>query len=109
MISRECTAREAYSDRSMPRTLENLTQGTAVLCGETHVGAVLAVYAEGETRSAAIVVVDWSGRAVPVSLPANEVMTIDERGVVLMNADPAYYASLVDFDASRFPTVHKLS
>jgi hypothetical protein len=109
MISRECIAREAYSVRSMPRTLENLTQGTAVLCGETRVGAVLAVYAEGETRSAALIVVDWSGRPAPVSLPANEVMTIDERGVVLMNADPAYYGSLVEFDASRFPTVHKIS
>lgn len=93
----------------MPRTLENLTQGTAVLCGETRVGAVLSVYAEGETRSAALIIVEWDGRPGPVSLPANEVMTIDERGVVLMNADPAYYASLVEFDASRFPTVHKLT
>ena len=109
MISRESIRREAYSNRSMPRTLETLTPGTPVYCGDTHVAAVRAVYAEGETRSAALIALDWNGRSIPVSLPATEVMTIDERGVVLMNADPHAYATLIDFDESRYPTVHKLS
>jgi len=93
----------------MPRTLETLTPGTAVYCGETRVGAVRAVYAEGESRSAALIVVDWDGRPGPISLPANEVRTVDEDRVTLMNSDPHTYATLVEFEESRYPTVHKLS
>lgn len=108
-VSRESTAREAYSNRSMPRILENLSPGTAVYCGETRVGAVLAVYAEGDTRSAALIVVAWDGRSVPVSLPATEVQSVEDRGLLLMATDPHTYASLVEFDESRYPTVHKLT
>jgi hypothetical protein len=92
----------------MARTLETLDLGTPVFCGDERVGDVRALYAEGHARSVEWIVVGWDGGR-DVAVPATEVEDIEERGVVLMHADRHFYDDFVDFDASRFPTVHKLA
>ncbi len=101
----------AYVSRStMAHTLEALTPGTPVFCGETRVGNVRALYSEGHSRIPALIVVRWSfgGRSEDVAVPTDEVETVSDRGVELMQLDPAQYATLAQFDPKRFPTVHPL-
>ena len=92
----------------MARTLETLDLGTPVYCGETHVAEVRALYAEGTARSVEMLVVRWGSRG-DVALPAAEVESVEERGVILMHADPNFYADLAEFNEAKYPTVHKLS
>ncbi len=93
----------------MARTLETLDPGTPVLAGETRVGEVVAVYAEGDARSAEIVVVHWDARDGDVVVPATEVLTIDDAGVRLIRQEADQYDDLAPFDADRFPTMKKLA
>lgn len=93
---------------SMARTLEALEPGTPVFAGETRVGAVSAVYAEGNARAAEIVVVRWDASGDELAVPAGQVQAIDERGVHLMRREPDQYADLAPFDAARFTTMKKL-
>lgn len=108
--SRESRSTEAYFFRStMAHTLESLQPGTPVYCGDQHVGDVRAVYAEGESRVAELIVVHWNlGRDEDVALPTSEVVAVTDRGVELINGDPHTYATLATFDAVRYPTVHPL-
>ena len=102
---------KAYVSRStMAHTLETLTPGTPVYCGETRVGAVRALYSEGSSRIPALIVVRWSygERTDDVAVPTDEVETVSDRGVELMQIDPEHYATLATFDPARFPTVHPL-
>jgi hypothetical protein len=92
----------------MARTLESLDLGTPVCCGDARVGTVSGLYAEGSARDVEWVIVAWDGRG-DLAVPATEVEAIDDRGVVLMNDEPQAYDDLIAFDASRFPTVHKLA
>jgi hypothetical protein len=94
----------------MAHTLETLTPGTPVLCGDTHVGDVVALYSEGQSRIPALIVVRWSygGRTDDVAVPSDEVETVSDRGVELMQTEPEQYATLASFDPARFPTVHPL-
>ncbi len=101
----------AYVSRStMAHTLEALTPGTPVFCGDTRVGDVRALYGQGHSRIPALIVVHWSygGRTDDVAVPTDEVESVSDRGVELMQADPEQYATLASFDPSRFPTVHPL-
>ena len=110
MKARESLCAEAYFLRStMAHMLEALEPGTPVWCGAQGVGTVRAVYAEGDARSAELVVVHWTyNRDDDVAVPAVEIASIDAHGVTMMNADPTSYAFLPPFDAARFPTVHPL-
>jgi len=94
----------------MAHTLESLTPGTPVFCGASQVGAVRALYGEGQARLPALIVVAWSfgGREEDVAVPAEEVESVTDRGVELMQIDPAQYATLAAFEPARFPTVHPL-
>jgi len=93
----------------MARTLETLDLGTPVFCGETRVGDVRGLYAEGSSaRSVEWVVVDWAGRG-DVAVPAIEIGSVDERGVTLIQAEPREYEGLPAFNEQRFPTVRKLA
>jgi hypothetical protein len=92
----------------MARTLETLDLGTPVFCGETQVGTVRGLYAEGESRAVEWVVVAWDGRG-NVAIPAIDVGTVDEHGVSLMQSDPRSYDGTPEFEESRFPTVRKLA
>ncbi len=100
----------AYNSGStMARTLESLQPGTPVFAGPTRVGTVGAVYAEGGSRSAEIVVARWDALGADVMIPSTEIERIDERGVHLMRQEADQYADLAPFDAARFPTLKKLA
>jgi hypothetical protein len=92
----------------MARTLETLDLGTPVFCGETRVGTVSGLYAEGHAKSVEWVVVSWADRG-DLAVPATEVEDIADRGVVLMHEETRFYDDLIDFNEARFPTVHKLA
>jgi hypothetical protein len=107
---RERLGREAYTlGSTMARTLETLAPGTSVFAGETRIGEVVAVFAEGDARSAEIVVVHWDAREDDVAVPTTEVLTIDDDGVHLMRREADQYNDLAPFDADRFPTMKKLT
>ena len=108
--SRETRPAGAYSFRSMTaHTLESLKPGTPVYAGETHVADLRAVYAFEGTRQAELLVLHWLDRNEDVALSANEVESVDDRGVQLINSDPHTYATLLTFDPARFPTVRPLT
>ncbi|HEY4439196.1 MAG TPA: hypothetical protein VGN14_02015 [Candidatus Elarobacter sp.] len=93
----------------MARTLESLDPGTPVLAGETQVGVVSGVYADGSSRSADIVAVRWDARGGDVAVPATEIMSIDAAGVRLIRQEPDQYADLAPFDPARFPTLRRIA
>jgi hypothetical protein len=93
----------------MARTLESLDPGTPVFAGDTRVGEVRAVYAEGDARSAELVVVSWDARdGDDVAVPSTEILSIDGAGVRLIRQESDQYADLAPFDASNFPTMKQL-
>jgi len=93
----------------MAHTLETLEPGTPVYVGEVRVGDVRAVYTEGNSRQAELVVVHWDDRNEDVAVPATEVGSLDEAGVRLIAPEITTYATLSTFDPVRFPTVHPLT
>jgi hypothetical protein len=99
----------AYNSGStMARTLESLEPGTAVFAGDTRVGDVRGVFAEGDARSAELLVVHWDATGDEVAIPTTEVADVSERGVELMRREADQYADLAPFDADRFPTMKRL-
>ena len=100
----------AYNSGStMARTLESLDPGTPVFAGSTRVGDVRAVYAEGDSRSADLVVVSWDARdGDNVAIPSTEILSLTEDGVQLMRQEPDQYADLAPFDPASFPTMKQL-
>jgi hypothetical protein len=107
--SRERRARGAYNSGStMARTLESLEPGTPVYAGETLVGEVRGVYADGDARSAELLCVYWNDRDEEVSIPTTEVLSVEERGVQLMRRESDQSADLAPFDIARYPTLKKL-
>ena len=110
LVSRERNAREAYKlGSTMARTLESLDPGTPVLAGETRVGTVTGVYAEGDARSAHLVAVRWAASGDTVAVPASEIATIDDAGVRLIRQEPDQYADLAPFDEARFVGLRRLT
>lgn len=108
--SRERNAREAYkSGSTMARTLESLHLGTPVFAGETRVGTVTGVYAEGDARSAHLIAVRWDASGDNVAVPAGEISTVDDTGVRLIRQEPDQYADLAPFDESRFIGLRRLA
>ncbi|MGD1067747.1 MAG: hypothetical protein ABR975_13105 [Vulcanimicrobiaceae bacterium] len=93
----------------MARTLESLTAGTPVFAGETRVGDVRGVYAEGDARSAELVVVHWDALRVDVGVPATEIEDIDDEGVSLVRTEADQYKDFTPFDPSRYPTLRKIA
>jgi hypothetical protein len=92
----------------MARTLETLTLGTPVYCGETRVGEVRGLYTEGSSRAVEWVVVNWVARG-DVAVPAIEIGSVDDHGVSLIQSEPREYDGLPAFNEQRFPTVRKLA
>ena len=100
----------AYNSGStMARILESLEPGTPVFVGETQVGDVRAVYAEGDARSAELLVVHWDATGDDVAVPATEVQDLSERGVELMRRESDQDAGWPSFDAERFPTMKRIA
>ena len=99
----------AYNSGStMARFLESLEPGTPVFAGETRVGDVRAVFAEGDARSAELLVVHWDATGDEVVIPTIEVQDVSERGVELMRREAGQYADLAPSDAERFPTMKRI-
>ena len=96
------------SGSTMARTLESLEPGTSVYAGETRVGDVRGVFAEGDARAAELLVVHWEATGDEVAVPATEVQDVSERGVELLRRESDQYADLAPFDAARFPTMKRL-
>lgn len=106
---RERPGRKAYNlGSTMARTLESLDPGTPVYAGETRVGTVRGVYAEGDARIAEILVVHWDARQEDVAVPTTEVESVDDKGVQLMRQESDQYDDLAPFEAANFPTMRKL-
>ncbi|HTW83175.1 MAG TPA: hypothetical protein VMD91_03780 [Candidatus Sulfotelmatobacter sp.] len=80
-----------------------------MFAGETRVGDVRGVYAEGDARSAELIVVHWDALGSDVGVPATEIESIDEDGVSLIRTEPDAYEDFAPFDASRFPTLRKIA
>ena len=100
----------AYNSGStMARTLESLDPGTPVFAGSTRVGDVRAVYAEGDSRSADLVIVSWDARdGENVAVPSTEILSVTDDGVQLIRQESDQYADLAPFDPSSFPTMKQL-
>ena len=100
----------AYNSGStMARILESLEPGTPVFVGETRVGDVRAVYAEGDARAAELLVVHWDASGDDVGVPVTEVQDLTERGVELIRREAGQEADWPPFDAARFPTLKRLT
>ncbi|HEX3466213.1 MAG TPA: hypothetical protein VHS78_19350 [Candidatus Elarobacter sp.] len=91
----------------MARTLESLDPGTPVYAGETRVGDVRAVYAEGNARIAELLIVHWDARGEDVAIPTTEVESVDD-GVRLIRQEPDQYEDFAPWDAASFPTMKRL-
>jgi hypothetical protein len=93
----------------MARTLESLDPGTPVFAGATRVGDVRAVYAEGDSRSADLVIVSWDARdGENVAVPSTEILSVTDDGVQLIRQESDQYADLAPFAPSSFPTMKRL-
>lgn len=89
--------------------LETLDPGTAVYCGERHVGTIDGVYAEGQSEVAEYVVVRWDSRdGTPVLIATKDVQTIEQRGVTLMGEDPEQYVTAPRFEARLYPSFRRI-
>lgn len=89
--------------------METLDPGTPVYCGETRVGSVDGVYAEGHSEVAEYLVVRWESRKdVPVLVATKDVENLEKRGVVLMGANPDQYITAPVFDLKLYPGFRRL-
>jgi hypothetical protein len=96
------------SGSTMAATLESLDPGTPVYAGDTRVGDVRAVYAEGNARIAELLIVHWDARGEEVAIPTTEVASVDEGAVRLIRQEPDQNDDFTSWDASRFPTMKRL-
>ena len=80
-----------------------------MFCGETRVGVVDGVFAEGKAEVAEYLSVRWAARGdLPVLVATKDVETISERGVVLMGAEPSAYETAPRFDPKLYPSFRRL-
>jgi hypothetical protein len=96
------------SGSTMAATLESLDPGTPVYAGDTRVGEVRAVYAEGNARIAELLIVHWDARGEEVAIPTTEVASVDEGAVRLIRQESDQNDDFTSWDASRFPTMKRL-
>ena len=92
----------------MARMLENLEAGTPVRAADGQsVGEVRAVYTTGDSRVAEYLAVFWNERDEEALIPTEEVLTIDDGGVVLRSS-ARVYADLVAYTPDQNPLLHRL-
>ena len=92
----------------MARLLEDVELGTPVFLGQSSVGDVRGVYAEGNARLAEYLAVHWNERAVDILIPTKDVASLEAKGVVLMGEDPRVYSIMPAFDPAVHPTIRRL-
>ncbi|MBV8689678.1 MAG: hypothetical protein JOZ59_06190 [Candidatus Eremiobacteraeota bacterium] len=91
----------------MKKRLEELDPGTAVFIDDRQVGEVRAVYAGGEGKLPEYLTLYCNSRDAELLVPANEVLSLEDRGVIL--AGPAQsYANLMTFDAASRPGLRRI-
>jgi hypothetical protein len=93
----------------MAHRLEALIPGTSVFVGAARVGEVRGVYADGDSRAVSLIAVYWTSRDHVVALPASDVETVDDSGVVLIGGEQATYDKLPPFDAAEMTTIHEIA
>jgi hypothetical protein len=92
----------------MPRLLETLQNGTPVFTEDDgKVGEVRGVFASGEGRGAELLLVFWTARGCEALVGAEEVMRLDENGVMLLSS-LAVYDDLPAYEPGRNPLLHRL-
>lgn len=93
----------------MPKLLENLAHGTAVLSAtEGKLGEVRGVFAIGETRVPECLLVYWNDTKEETLLDADEVLSITDDGVVLRSLRKMYEV-LPSYDPQSNPLLTRLS
>jgi hypothetical protein len=92
----------------MAHTLEDLTPGTPIFCGDARIGEVRSLYSEGTSRAVEWVIFGRTEDGQDVALPATEVANVNDDGVSLMHDDPKFYADLTVFSEARFPMAHRI-
>ena len=108
--SNDREAAASYNARnSMAKLLEELEPGTPVYLADRRVGTVRAVYAEGAARLAEYLRMEWTERNTDILVPTKDVLSIEDRGIVLMGDDERAYADIPDFDEASYPTIRKIA
>jgi len=92
----------------MARLLEDLELGTPVYLGESRVGEVRGVFAEGAARLAEYLVVHWAERGEDLLIATKDVASLEAKGVVLLLDDPRAYAAFPAFDEAAHPAIRRL-
>jgi uncharacterized protein YrrD len=90
------------------KLLEELQTGTPVRSQSgAEIGRIEAVYALGESRVAAFLLVYWNKRSEAALVASDEVMSVEDDGVVLALSEESY-SQLPAFDPSANPTLYRL-
>jgi|GEM_PF-1646998 len=91
------------------KLLEDLEPGTPVrTCDGEPAGEIRGVYASGETRDAAFLLVYWNERSGEALVGADEVMRIGDDGVELRSS-MLVYRELAAFDPSHNALLHRIA
>jgi len=89
------------------KRLEDLDPGTAVFVDDLQVGEVRAVYAGGEGNLPEYLNLYCKSRGLELLVPANEVLNLEERGVILVGPVESY-SGLMAFDPASRPGLRRL-
>lgn len=94
----------------LAQRLETLAPGTPVFCGETRVGTIDGVFAEGRAEIAEYLAVRWDSRdGLPVLVATKDVQTIDARGVLLIGEEPGQYITAPRYDEKLYPSLRRIN
>ncbi len=91
----------------MKKRLEELEPGTAVFIDDVKVGEVRAVYAGGEGNLPEYLNLYCNSRGAELLVPANEVLDLEDRGVILSGPMQSY-RDLMAFDVSSRPGLRRI-
>lgn len=91
----------------MKKRLEELEPGTAVFVDDRRVGEVRAVYAGREGNLPEYLNLYCDSRRAELLVPANEVLSLEERGVVLAGPMQSY-RDLMLFNAASRPNLKRI-
>jgi hypothetical protein len=91
----------------MKKRLEELDSGTAVFVDDRKVGEVRAVYAGQDGNLPEYLNVYCNSRRAELLVPANEVLTLEERGVILAGPMQSY-RDLMTFEEASRPNLRRI-
>lgn len=91
----------------MKKRLEELEPGTAVFVDDRQVGEVRAVYAGAEGNLPEYLNLYCNSRGAELLVPANEVLSLEARGVILSGPMQSY-RDLMTFDPASRPGLRRI-